>query len=75
MSRQLEIPGCILDVPCAHLEDWWNLTFVSGFIRPFPRVPLWWVGCWVGWWLGGDGGIEVWVASPWGFYLQQYAEG
>ena len=36
-----KILSCSLDVPCAHLEDWWDLIlWVSGFIRPFPRVPL-----------------------------------
>ena len=40
-------------MPCAHLEDWWDLIlWVSGSIRPFPRVPLWGAGCWVVWWSG-----------------------
>ena len=43
-------------MPCAHLEDWWNLLLLPGFIRPFPRVPLLVgvVGC-VGLGVGGLG--------------------
>ena len=66
------------DVPCAHLEDWWDLPNLAGSIRPFPRVPLFGGGGGFGWrW----GVVGLWWALPGGgcglfcFFCRSYLFG